>query len=330
MAAAGVCGALWGCGIAPISDEISAFILNPSTTCAELATWLGLGDYGEVSSPADMGLIYQPFTVTSANGQDLQGWFVPAQDESGRLDAAAEGTVLLMHGTDGTRACTLPWLALAAYNGFGIVTFDYQGFDDSGGTADIATLYDDSSAVLDWVRAGDDPARRKVHLLGTSLGTGPALGLALRRPGEVVSLALDGTFDPGEYVRAVQLILDVPSAVIELAARRVFPWLMETYDRLDEVDTPALFLNGERDRNTPPRASRNVFDQLGSTHKTFWTFNRLKHLQALFYAEAEYVSLLVTFWRDPQSEPDPNAFAAGAEIVLPDLTASGLQSAPLP
>ena len=318
LASVALAGGLLGCSAVPLSSTISQFILSPSTTCEELARWLDVPVSGEVSTPGDVGLIYQPFTVTSVNGQPLQGWYVPPQGEGGE-DVASQGTVLLMHGTDGTRSCTIPWLLLAAHNGFGIVTFDYQGFDDSGGEADIATLYDDSSAVLDWIRDSSNLAGSEVHLLGTSLGTGPALALALRRPEDVVSLSCDGAFDPYQEVRGVQMLTDLPYLVIAAGVRRVFPWLLETYDRLDEIALPVLFLSAERDRNTPPWASQAIFDDLGSADKTFWTFYGLGHLQALFYAEPEYVSLLVTFWRDPHAEPDPEAYANRADIVVPDL-----------
>ena len=73
------------CFILP-GDLISSMVLSPATTCQELAVSLRLGTLPDVSTPDQLGLQYEPFTVTSANGESLSAWFIPAQYQ-GTLDA---------------------------------------------------------------------------------------------------------------------------------------------------------------------------------------------------------------------------------------------------
>jgi pimeloyl-ACP methyl ester carboxylesterase len=211
----------------------------------------------------------------------------------------------------------LPWVALAVENGFHAVTFDYQGYDGSGGTANVATLYDDSRAVLDWVLSSDDPACQTIHLLGTSLGAGPALALALRRRDDVDSVALDGAFDLLDSVIYGQSIHRAPALLITAILHATFPWLYETGDRLGEIHIPALFVNGEVDEATPPDSSERLFDAVASANKTFVVFPDLDHLQPLFCSTEEYASLLITFWREPTASPNPIGVTSGETIITP-------------
>jgi len=313
-------GLVTGCLFLP-SDLLSSFVLNPETTCQDLVARLRLGSLPDASTPTDIGLQFESVTVQSANGQWLSAWFVPAQ-EDGQLDPNAAGTVLLMHGTDGSQACTLPWVLVGASNHMHVVTFDYQGYGESGGRPDIATQLDDSEALLNWILGDDAPARQRVHLLGTSLGTGPALGLAtLRTKPQIQSVALDGAYDPVAMVEAMQPYLHpIIFPLASLSARLGFAWLFATRDRLGEMSVPVMFLHAENDATTPLAGAQTLFDLVGSSAKSFWVFHGLTHIQPLFWSTHRYVSLLVTFWRDPTAQPSYTAYVTDDSIRVPDLS----------
>ncbi|MFQ5422568.1 MAG: alpha/beta hydrolase [Phycisphaerae bacterium] len=306
-----------GCGVFLPSGLLSGLVLNPDTSCDQLARSLRLGDLPDAASPADVGFQFQPVAVKSANGRMLAGWFIPAQRD-GQLTDQPAGTVLVMHGTDGSQACALPWAAVAALNGWHAVVFDYQGFGDSEGAADIATQLDDSEAMLNWIISDSGAARQVVHLLGVSLGTGPAQGLAaLRARPQVRSVALDGSYDPVAMLERVESSIGPVLPLLGVSARLGFGWLFEMRGRLTDVAVPAMFIHASRDRITPLSGAQTMFDLSGSPAKTFWRFDGLTHVQPLFIATSDYVSLLVTFWRDPAGQPDPSASDTDASIRLP-------------
>ncbi len=306
-----------GCAILFPSDVLSALLLNPDVSCEQLADRLQLGPLPSGSTPADIGLLFEPFTVASTNGQPLSAWFLPAQSD-GQVAPAPSGTVLIMHGTDGPIACASPWAIVAVSNRMNAVVFDYQGFGDSGGSPDVATLLDDSEAILNWILSDPSPARQTVHLVGVSLGTSPSLGLVSLRPRpEIRSVTLDGTFDPCATLESLTSFVGPFFPLLDPNARLAFPWLFEMRDRLDEIGLPMMFLHAELDRATPLSGAQLMFDLSGSLAKTFWIFDGLTHVQPLFLAEEGYVSLMVTFWRAPDSQPDPTAAATDTTIILP-------------
>lgn len=306
-----------GCAILFPGDLLSSFVLDPDVSCRVLTESLRLGTLPDADTPADLGMQFEPFTVTSANGQALDAWFVPAQFD-GQLDDTPAGTVLIMHGISGPVACAMPWAVVAANNRMNAVLFDYQGFGESGGSPHIGTLLDDSEAILDWIVADSSPARRSVHLVGVSLGTSPALGLvALRDRPEIRSVALDGSFDPIEIVEPIDAAVGPIFPLFNLSVRLDFPWLFDMRDRLGSIRVPMLFLHAELDRVTPLAGMQQVFDLSGATDKSLWVFQGLTHVQPLFMAEDPYVSLLVTFWRDPEGRPDALAADTDPTIRVP-------------
>jgi len=308
-----------GCGIIFPGQWLSTLVLSPDVSCAEAAAELELGELRETGDPSVIGLQFEAFEIASANGQPLRVWYVPAQLD-GALEPDPQGTILIMHGTDGTLPCTLPWIAVAANNRMHAVVLDYQGYGSSGGSADIATLLDDAEATLNWVIADASPARAQVHLLGISLGSGPALGLAtLRDYPQIQSIALDSPFDPEWVLSAIESSVGLFFPLTGVSARLAFGWLFETRSRLAEVDVPVVVLHGTDDMTSPAVGAENIYAALGTPTKAFWLFEDLDHVQALFLAQDDYVSLLVTFWRDPTQPPDPDAHLTDATIQIPQL-----------
>ncbi len=306
-----------GCCVLFPSELLSSFVLSPNTPCDALAAGLGLGDFPEASTPADLGLEYEPFTATSANGEPLSAWWVPAQLD-GELEPDPAGTVLIMHGTDGALPCTLPWVLVAASNRMHAVVFDYQGFGESGGVPDMATLLDDSAALLNWILSDEAAARQRVHLVGVSLGTGPALGLvALRSRPQIETVTLDSAYDPIERMESIGEFVGPVMPLLACAARFDFSWLFAMRDNLGGVTVPALFIHGEDDRTTPLAGAQTMYDLIGSPSKSLHTFEGMTHVQPLFLADLRTVSLLVSFWRDPTAVPDQFAAVTDLTIELP-------------
>ncbi len=306
-----------GCMSCLPSDQLSSLLLNPDTTCEQLADSLELGTLPSASTPADAGLEFDALTVTSANGQALSAWYVPAQWD-GQLDADPAGTVLIMHGTDGTISCVIPWVLAAVSNHMHTVVFDYQGFGSSGGVPDLATQLDDSEALLNWILADDSQAHQQVHLLGTSLGTGSALGLvALRTRPQIRSVALDGTYDPEAILAFAESVVGPLFPIFESSARVGIAWVFEMRDRLGDVTAPVMFIHAEDDLLTPLSGAQIMRGLVGSSANTLWVFKDLTHIQPLFRERDAYMSLLVTFWRDPAVEPSATASTTDDTIRVP-------------
>jgi hypothetical protein len=301
-------------------EFLSSIVLHPDTSCEQIAQQLDLGPLRHAATPQEAGLVYDSISVTSANGAKLSGWFIPAQRD-GQLESNPLGTVLMTHGTDGSIPCAIPWGAVAALNKFHAVLFDYQGFGDSEGTANLATLLDDADAVLSWVLTDASASRQKVHLLGVSLGTGPAFGLAaLRDRPQIQSVMVDGVFDPQQQLDAAAQGVSFIFPLAGQSGREAFAWMFDMRENLGSVRVPVMIITAELDAITPPSGAEALQALLPTVPANAWRFNGLGHVQPLFKLTENYVSLAVTFWRDPSAVANPYMSDFDPTIVVPQLT----------
>lgn len=112
-------------------------------------------------TPDKVNLSYNPTSLPTSDGLQLQGWYLPAA-------VPALGTVLFLHGNGeniSSHLATVYWLPAAGYN---VYLFDYRGYGQSQGEPDLDGSMRDIEAMLDYVIA-QQPAQ-KIIVLGHSLG----------------------------------------------------------------------------------------------------------------------------------------------------------------
>jgi fermentation-respiration switch protein FrsA (DUF1100 family) len=182
--------------------------------------------------PAAAGLPQaEEVTLTSADGEKLIAWYVPARD--------AKPLVIYFHGNTGAlnlRAGRFKWLIS---DGTGLLGLSYRGYGGSTGKPSEAGMIKDAAAAYDFA-AARYPAKRIV-VWGESLGT--AIAVAVAAEHDVSGVILDAPF--------------TSMAAIGAAAYPFAPvrWLVTDSFRSDEriarVKAPLLVLHGEQDRIVP-------------------------------------------------------------------------------
>lgn len=191
------------------------------------------------TSPLDLGLDYESFSVPAATGNSIQGWFIPAAVEE------PLGTVMMSNGSLGTRACHLAWTEWLARAGYHVVMYDYEGFGGSEGFKTMESIMRDARAALEWTLDSDDPARQAVALMGLSLGSGPSVRLAAEYPDDVWAVVLDSPYvvpAPSD-LRSFGLLLDLILPEIVDA----FPTELDNTANIRDVASPVLILQGALD-----------------------------------------------------------------------------------
>jgi len=152
----------------------------------------------------------------------------------------------MLHGNAGHRGHRLDWARGFHELGFGVLLLDYRGYGGSDGSPTEEGLYLDAEAAVAWLR------RRPGGMiyLGESLGSGPAIELALRHP-------------------PAALILHAPLASAVDVGRAAYPylpvsWLLkdryENDRKIGKVASPILVIHGERDSVVPLEQGRRLFD----------------------------------------------------------------------
>ena len=193
---------------------------------------------------------------STSDGLELRGWFLPAAPDPtapgppGASAAGAGHTVVWFHGSGGNRASGAEVARRLAAEGFSVFLPEYRGFGESPGSPSEAGLQIDGEAAIDAVSSlpGVDPGR--LVFVGESLGSGIAVGLAVRR-------------------RPVALVLLTPYTSLPDVAWSRLPGLpyralmRDTFDSLGtigDVAVPVLVIGSNIDRVVPPSHSIAIHD----------------------------------------------------------------------
>ena len=190
----------------------------------------------ELLTPYDADGRFESVTLTTADGERLGAWFVPAAASPGEAPV-----ILVCHGNAGTRADRWYLLQRLAELGFNSFIFDYRGYGDSTGTPTEQGTYKDVEAAWLYLTRERGIAPGEIILYGRSLGGAVATWLAARESPR--ALILEGTFTSAHDM-----------------ARAMFPWLpvrlmlrfaYDTASRLPEIDTPVVIAHARDDHIIP-------------------------------------------------------------------------------
>lgn len=195
------------------------------------------------ASPADIGLTFAPLKLPTADGEILDGWYVPTQNK-------ARGLVVLFHGNAGSIAQRLDYLRMFHDLGFATLMLDYRGYGLSSGSPSEEGTYLDATAI--WRHATQAlgfPAGRIV-LFGESLGGGVATKLATEvRP---AALVLASTFTS---------LPDVGADLYPLLPIRLLANIRyESMLRLKQIACPTMVIHSRNDDVIPVAHGRKLFD----------------------------------------------------------------------
>jgi pimeloyl-ACP methyl ester carboxylesterase len=183
--------------------------------------------------------------LTAPDGVRLEGVHIPASRPS------EEGTLLLGFAGNASNAAGIAEFLATIYPEHPVVAFHYRGYGPSGGAPSAAALLDDAPLLLDFARARLRPKR--VVVVGISIGSGVAAGLAARRP-------VDG------------LVLVTPFDSLEAVAHQRFPWLpvpllirhrLPSADFLRNSPVPVAIVAAEHDGVVPPPRTAALASAVG-------------------------------------------------------------------
>lgn len=125
-------------------------------------------------TPAERGWVYEQVEITTADGETLSGWYLPALG-----GAEPTGVVLYCHGNAGNIAGRLPAIEGLLALGQAVLIFDYRGFGESSGRATVAGTRLDVEAAWDWLLARGY-SHDRIIVWGRSIGGAIAIDQAAR------------------------------------------------------------------------------------------------------------------------------------------------------
>jgi hypothetical protein len=249
-----------------------------------LFAWLGSDSMIFPAPPPSYGPEAVTHTLRTPEGLEIPVHLEPNPD--------APFTLVYSHGNGEDLGHSLPALGAFAAHGFQAVAYDYPGYGLATGQANEANTYAAIQAVYAWLVDELGVAPGRILLYGRSLGSGPSLELASRRP--VGGLILEGAF-----VSAFRVMTRVPLAPFDK---------FENEKKLQALSLPLLVIHGEQDQVVPFWHGRALHAASPAPNKTFLALPEAGHNDIQAVAHETYWQALKAFAESikPLDTPEPN------------------------
>lgn len=192
-------------------------------------------------TPAVLGMTFEDVWLTTADGVQIHGWYLPTPD--------ATYTLLFCHGNAGNISHWLEKAQFLKSLGFSVFLFDYRGYGKSNGATNEAGTYRDAEAVYQYLTDKRQLAASQIILYGESLGSGVVVELATRLP-------------------AAGLILEAAYTSIVAAGQRTY-WFLpvfllvrnryESLKKISAVRIPLLILHSREDQLFPYHFAERLY-----------------------------------------------------------------------
>ncbi len=180
------------------------------------------------------GIIFQPhpssyrdtpevLKITTASGKHISAFFLP--------NASAKYTLLVSHGNAEDLGDIRYWLEDLRRAGFAVFAYDYEGYGTSEGKPGEKAVYEDEEAAYDYLVVTLRVPPEQVIVLGRSVGSGPAVHIATKRP--IGALVLQSPF-----VSAFRVLTRIPLLPFEK---------FNNGKKIAHVHCPVLIIHGTAD-----------------------------------------------------------------------------------
>jgi len=203
------------------------------------------------------GMIFLPPPATYRDAAEILKLSTPdgAQVSAVHLvNPLAEYTILYSHGNAEDLGLVAPLLARLRDWGFGVFAYDYRGYGTSAGRPSERAAYEDVDAAYAYLTgAGGIPARR-IIAYGRSVGSGPAVDLAARRP--LAGLVLESGF-----VSAFRVLTRIPLLPFDK---------FRNIGKMARVSCPVLVMHGTVDEVIPFSHGRTLFRAAREPKRFLW------------------------------------------------------------
>jgi len=253
-----------------ITSIINQFVYRPDTSFAP-------ADF----TPAALSLAFEEVWITTADGVQLSGWYLPAPEP--------RHVLLYCHGNGGD---IRDWVHAAPpflEAGCSVLTWDYRGYGRSQGKPSEEGLYLDGEAAWDWLRNRAGKENLPASILGKSLGSAVAIHAAIKHPPR--RLILDSAFTSMREVVAANAPW-VPGGMI--------PPLYESLEIAPQLTCPTLIIHGRRDSLVPLDHGRRLFDAL-KCPKTIHVIDEAEHNDISLFPD--YHPHIIAFLDQPFPSP---------------------------
>ncbi len=197
-----------------------------------------------VTTPHDIGLRYEAIFLTTEDGVEISGWFVPCDNP--------RGVVLFCHGNAGNISHRLQTILILHRLNLSTFIFDYRGYGSSEGSPSERGTYLDAQAAWGYLVEKRRIPPHKIIVFGRSLGGAIAawlVGEAKKEPG---ALIVESAFT------------SVPDLAAKLypvfPARPLVRFRYDTRDFISRASCPVMVIHSCDDEIVPYNQGCDLFE----------------------------------------------------------------------
>ena len=210
------------------------------------------------NTPDQAGLVYEDVYFATEDGLELNGWFIPGDEDV---------TWLWLHGNGGNIGHRVEELAMINRRlKVNQLIFDYRGYGKSTGKPTEQGTYLDSRAALAYLGSRSDVEPDKIVYFGRSLGAAVAVELAANHP--PLGLTLVSPFaSMGDMARVAY-----PFLPVHLLVRNRY----DSLNLIRQIHRPVLILHGDQDETVPFTQGQKLY-QAANPPKQFQALPGARH-----------------------------------------------------
>jgi len=218
-------------------------------------------------TPGAADLLYEDVLIETADGLTLHGWKIHAEKEK-------KGSILFFHGNGDNVSTQLPNTFWLSKEGYDLYVFDYRGYGQSQGEAELDTAITDMELMISHV-VNQLPGDEKLIILGHSLGGAMA----------IYTVAHSAHREKIEALITVEAFSDYHDVTQDVLAKSWLFWLFQwplsftvdnSYRPLDSValisPIPLAILHSESDEMIPMYHAEVLYEAANEP-KTFLLIN---------------------------------------------------------
>jgi fermentation-respiration switch protein FrsA (DUF1100 family) len=187
--------------------------------------------------------------LTTADGVAIAAMYLP--------NRSARYTILFSHGNAEDLGDVSPDLMQLQGLGFGVLGYDYHGYGLSQGSPTEQNCYADIDAAYDFLTVTQKIPANRIIIFGRSIGSGPSLDLAARKP--VAGLILQSAFTSAFHVHWLGYLLPGDR--------------FRNIDKIAQVHCPLLIMHGRQDAIVPFAHGQRLFAAATAPKQCLWVDN---------------------------------------------------------
>ncbi|TGO03058.1 hypothetical protein PN36_13545 [Candidatus Thiomargarita nelsonii] len=255
---------------------ILVFIVLLISGCTNLVFY---PDKIRYTTPSDFGLEHEDIFLTSTDGIQLHGWFLPSSVDK------IKGTVFFLHGNAQNISAHIHSVHWLPKNGYHVYLIDYRGYGNSTGQPTVQGVIDDINIGFTWLiqRVQKGP----IYLMGQSLGATLGIYFVGSRPKvreQLAGVIMDAGFSSFRVIAREKL------SDFWLTWPFQYPLSMLLTDNYDPEDfiqnispVPVLIMHSNDDKVVPSSHGQKLFKLAGKPK--FYKKTRNGHISTFKYKE---------------------------------------------